>query len=63
MSAEGSRMDSQPESTYVVNGATSDAIDVPGLLASEIADLYADSERERRIATMERAIERAKEGA
>lgn len=60
MSAEGSRTDSQSESTYVVNGAPQDAIDVPGLLASQIAALYADAERERRILTMERAIERAK---
>ncbi len=37
-----------------------DAIDVPGMLVGQIADLYAEAERERRSIGVERAIARAR---
>jgi len=40
-----------------------DGIDVPGVLASQIASLYAHGERERRDAGVERAIARARGAA
>lgn len=60
---ERDRTERQPESTYPARGTVHEAIDVPGILASQIADLYASAERERRVATMERAIARAKASA
>ncbi len=41
----------------------SDSTDVPGILAGQVAELYADSERERRSASLERAISRARDTA
>jgi hypothetical protein len=38
-------------------------VDVPGILAGQVADLYATSERERRKAVVERAIARARGSA
>ena len=60
---ERDRTDSQAEGTYAASRTAHDAIDIPGILASQIADLYASAERERRNATMERAIARAKGNA
>jgi hypothetical protein len=60
---ERDRTESQTESTHAAAGTVHDAIDLPGILASQIADLYASAERERRAATMERAIARAKGSA
>lgn len=57
---ERDHTDSQAERTHPTHSIAHDAIDIPGILASQIADLYASAERERRIATMERAIARAK---
>ena len=37
-----------------------DPADIPGVLAGQIADLYAASERERRRVSVERAIARAR---
>jgi hypothetical protein len=60
---ESDRTDSQVESTWAASNTASDAIDIPGILANQIADLYASAERERRVATTERAIARAKSSA
>ena len=37
--------------------------DIPGILAGQVADLYAASERERRDVGVERAIARARQDA
>ena len=57
---ERDRTDSRIETTWVTREAAQSAIDIPALLANQIADLYATAERERRVATTERAIARAK---
>ena len=57
---ESDRTDSRIETTWVARETAQNAIDVPALLANQIADLYATAERERRVATTERAIARAK---
>ena len=58
---ESDRTDSRIETTWVAHETAQNAIDIPALLANQIADLYAVAERERRVATTERAIARAKE--
>lgn len=40
-----------------------DDVDVPGMLAGHIAEMYAESERERRNIGVERAIARARASA
>ena len=60
---ERDRTDGQAKGTYAAPGTANDAIDIPGILASQIADLYASAERERRRATTERSIARAKRSA
>jgi len=58
---ERDRTDSRIETTWAAREAAQSAIDIPALLANQIADLYATAERERRVATTERAIARAKQ--
>jgi len=60
---ESDRTDSRIEATLTAHKTAENAIDIPGILANQIADLYAVAERERRVATTERAIARAKASA